>query len=228
MKNLKLANLAQRLLQLLRLLLSFDLSTILTALSKMFRTLGRLLRRYSYPHSYEVLERETTLELCDASGEKAIVRHQKLIHFLQDEIVAITDRIWGTGLFSEEYSCSPGVPVDFYEDGSRWNVVISLRETKGRGDTLTLKTARTMLGAFNDDRCWWEEEIYQPTRQASVTIIFPKKRRCRRATITQRSRNHTVTLGQQHLRFLGDGRQALTWRASCPQLHELYRIQWSW
>jgi hypothetical protein len=120
------------------------------------------------------------------------------------------------------------VAVDFYEEGSRWTVLISLRETKKRGDTLALETSRTMLGSFPDDQCWWEEEIYQPTAQLSVAIVFPKERHCRRATLTQRSRDHTVTLPRQHLRFLSDGRQALTWQADHPQLHDLYRIGWSW
>jgi len=228
MTPLKCPDLLERLLQLVRLILGYDLSTLLSKARGILRALGRLLRRTACRHSYEILQRKTTVTLCDPSGKRAFVQHRKLIRFLQDDVVAITDRIWGTGRFREQYRCSPGAAVDFYEEGSRWNVLISLRETKGRGDTLTFKTSRTMLGAFKDRRCWWEEEIYHPTKEATIIVIFPRGRRCRRATVTRRNHNRTVTLHRQRLRYLSDGRQALTWRVSLPQLHDLYRIQWNW
>jgi len=228
MRKTKRPDLLERLLELLRLLASLDLPALLARAFDLVRVLRRLLRRHACHYSYEILTLETTVELCDPRGDRAIVRRRKRIRFLQDDVVAVTERVWGTGFFSEGYRCSPGVAVDFYEEGSRWTVLISLRETRKRGDTLALETSRTMLGSFPDDRCWWEEEIYQPTAQISVTIIFPKERRCRRATLTQRSRDHAVTLPRQRLRFLSDGRQALTWQADHPQLHDLYRIAWSW
>ena len=33
-----------------------------------------------------------------------------------------------------EYKCLPGVEVDRYQEGDRWNILISLRETKSSGD----------------------------------------------------------------------------------------------
>jgi len=228
MAQLNWPDLPRRLLGLLHVLFSYDLSTLLAGASRLLGALRRLLRRHTYHYSYEILKLEVTVELCDPRGDRAIVRRKKHIRFLQDDVVAVSERVWGTGSFSEGYRCSPGKAVDFYEEGSRWTVLISLRETKKRGDTLVLETTRTMRESFHGDRWWWEEEITQPTAQLAVTIIFPKERRCRRATLTQRSHRHTVILPRQRLRFLSDGRQALTWQAGHPQLHDLYRIQWSW
>jgi len=155
---------------------------------------------------YDVLEHHTTLELKDTKGEVAVLKRQQKVRFLQSHVAAITDHAWGDGEIFAGYDCSPGVPVDFYQDGSRHTVLISLREAKSRGDILKFVIRCKIVGGFRKpDECW-ETEVYHRTRHLSVAIIFPQGRRCRRATVTQRSTNKTVTLGPKHLRFLGDGR----------------------
>ena len=177
---------------------------------------------------YEVLSHATTLELVDPRGEEALVERRQTVSFLQDHVTAFTDYAWGEGEVFAEYSCSPGFPVDFYRDGTRHAVLISLRETKQRGDTLTFEIRRTIRGGFAAADEGWETEVYHRTEELSVTILFPRERRCQRATVTQRSTSKTVVLGPEQFRFLGDGRQQLTWEIHNPRLHDRYSLRWHW
>jgi hypothetical protein len=61
-------------------------------------------------------------------------------------VVAIRDHTWGDGDLFANYSCQPGVPVDVYEDCSKYNVLISLRETKDKGDVIDLRIGRVIEG----------------------------------------------------------------------------------
>lgn len=177
---------------------------------------------------YEVLEHDTTLELRDSRGQVATVQRQQKVRFLQDNVVAFADYAWGDGEIFAEYRCSPGVPVDKYSQGSRHTVLVSLRETKSRGDVLRFTIDRKILGGFTKRSEWWETEVYHRTRHLKVAIIFPAGRHCQRATITQRSTNKTTTLGPQHFQFLTDGRQTLTWETAKPKLHDRYVLKWRW
>ena len=177
---------------------------------------------------YEVLEHHTTLELLDPQGEDAVVARRQEVRFLQDYVAALTDYAWGDGEIFAEYTCSPGHPVDFYPDGSRHAVLISLRETKNRGDTLTLETRRRIRGGFGQEEEVWETEVYHRTRQLSVEIVFPTERPCQGAVVIQRDTSTTTALGPEHVRRLADGRQQVEWRLRKPRLHGRYALKWRW
>jgi len=108
----------------------------LASLRSYFRALKGLVGELAGGKSqgiYEVLEHHTTLELQDPQGEVAVVERRQTVRFLQDNVEAISDHAWGDGELFAEYTCSPGVPVDFYKDGSRYTTLISLRQTMSRG-----------------------------------------------------------------------------------------------
>src|SRR5688572_2503878 len=77
---------------------------------------------------YEILDYEASVELLDLGGEKAIFRKRQKVKFLQNNIIAFEDYAWGDGDVLAAYTCSPGVVVDKYQEGDRWNILISLRE----------------------------------------------------------------------------------------------------
>lgn len=97
-----------------------------------------------YRGVYEILDYDATLEIMDPKGKESVLTRRQVIRFLQDNVVAIHDHAWGDGEIFASYQCQPGVPVDFYEDGSKWNVLISLRETKNKGDTVELWIRRVV------------------------------------------------------------------------------------
>jgi len=203
----------------------------LASLRSYFRALKGLVEEFAGGKSqgiYEVLEHHTTLELQDPQGEVAVVERRQRVRFLQDNVEAISDHAWGDGELFAEYTCSPGAPVDCYRDGSRYTTLISLRQTMSRGDLFSFCIRRKILKGFLQPNECWETDIYQRTRNLSVTILFPKERRCQRATITQRNANKTVALDAERWRLMKDGRQKVTWEVSRPKLHERYALKWEW
>ena len=177
---------------------------------------------------YEVLEHDRTVELRDPRGQVAVVHRTQTVRFLQDYVTAITDYAWGDGDIFAEYSCSPGHPVDFYKEGSRHGLLISLREAKSRGDVQEFRIRRKVLGGFTPREECWETEVYHRTKRLGLKIGFPCERKCQRATVTQRSTSRTVALGSEHFRFLEDGRMQLEWDVRNPRLHDRYSIKWTW
>ena len=199
---------------------------------KRFLEIGEVFRRLQdklrYHGMYEILVYDSTLEILDAKGKKAVVTRQEVVRFLQDNVVAIHDHAWGDGEQFAKYRCQPGVPVDFYEDGSKHNVLISLRETRNRGDVVELWIERVIRNGFLKKEEWFETEIDHLMRTFKRSVIFPKKRPCRRATLSRRSTGKTTLLSQKHFALLPDGRQKLTWETKRPKLHDRYTIKWAW
>jgi hypothetical protein len=189
---------------------------------------GRLWARAHYRGMYAILDYDSALELLDGRGEKAIITRRQVIRFLQDNVVAIHDHAWGDGELFAEYKCQPGVPVDIYEDGSKHNVLISLRETKNRGDVIELWIERGIRGGFLDQDEWFETEIDHWVKKLKLAIIFPKARHCKRATLSRRSTGKTTLLSQDRFALLPDGRQKLTWETTRPKLHDRYTLKWTW
>ena len=201
---------------------------ILTNLLDARDALNRLRDEFRYHGMYQVLDYDASLEICDSKGRKAILTRREVIRLLQDNVVAVHDHAWGDGELFARYRCQPGVPVDFYEDGSKHNVLISLRETKDRGDTVKLWIERVIKDGFLEAHEWFETEIDHLMRNLRMSVVFPKSRPCRRATLTRRSTGKTILLSQSHFALLPDGRQRLTWDTKRPKLHDLYTIKWTW
>jgi hypothetical protein len=189
---------------------------------------GQLRDKIGYHGMYEVLEYDATLEIMDAKGEAASLTRHEVIRLLQDNVVALHDHAWGDGELFEEYQCQPGVPVDFYKDGSKYNILISLRETKNRGDVIDLWIERVIKGGYLEQDEWLETEVDHWTEHLKLSVIFPQERPCQRATVTQRSTDETTTLDGRHFATLSDGRQILTWEMNRPKLHDRYTIKWRW
>jgi hypothetical protein len=83
---------------------------------------------------YEILEYDSVLELLDPRGELAVFKKRLRVKFLRDNITALQNYAWGDGHVLVDYHCSPGIVADRYLEGGHWNVLISLRQTKGTGD----------------------------------------------------------------------------------------------
>ena len=209
-------------------LLARDPQELARLLSEGVRKAWDLARFHRPEGIYEVLEHHTTVVLEDVRGAVAWVRREQRVRFLQDHVVALTDYAWGDGEILLGYRCEPGMAVDRYDDGHKKTILISLRETKGRGDVLDFLIQRQVRGGFTRAHEWWETEIYHRTQHLSVAIVFPRGRPCARATVTERVRNRTVALDAGHRRFLGDGRQELRWEIWRPRLNDRYIIAWDW
>jgi hypothetical protein len=130
---------------------------------EIYRSIRQLLRRYFPNGLYELLEYDSTLELVDPKGLSVLFKKRQRVRFLQDNVIAFQDCAWGDGYVLGHYRCSPGVSVDQYKEGDRWNVLISLRETKNRGDIEDFYTERRIKGGFTKREEWWQIEMrYRP------------------------------------------------------------------
>jgi hypothetical protein len=177
---------------------------------------------------YEILDYDSTLELMDRKGETAVVKKRQRVKFLQDHVIAFQDYAWGDGKILAGYQCTPGTVVDRYQEGYRWNILISLRETKSAGDIVDFNIKRTVKRSFTKDDEWWQVEVRHHTQRLKLTLIFPEDRRCKRVTLTQRSQHQTKVLGPEHFTNLPDGRQVLTWEAQKIRRSEIYTLRWQW
>lgn len=196
----------------------------------LFIELYHAIRRWWRPTTdiYEILHYEATIELLDDEGEKAFFTKHQQVRFLQDHVIAFEDYVWGDGDVFADYKCSPGVMVDKYKEGDRWNVLISLRQTKHKGDTVDFYIQRTEKRTFTKNEEWLQVELRHPTKHLVMNVIFPKKRLCKQASIIQRSRNRTTLLDTHHFRFLPDGRQLLTWEIKKVLIYDLFTLRWRW
>jgi hypothetical protein len=204
------------------------LVTVLRNVIDVWEFMDQLREKVGYHGMYEILEYDATLEIMNPKGEAASLTRHEVIRFLQDNVVALHDHAWGDGELFAGYQCQPGVPVDIYQDGSKYNILISLRETKNRGDVIDLWIERMTQGGYTQPEEWLETEIDHWMEHLKISIIFPTERPCQRATVTQRSTNETVTLEGRHFSIMSDGRQRLTWEKNRPKLHDFYTIKWKW
>lgn len=210
------------------LLLRFLSQDWLGLLPDLYHTLRLWIKRYRREGMYEILDYDTTLELVDPNGETAIFKKRQKVKFLQDHIIAFQDYAWGEGEVFADYHCVPGWVVDRYQEGDRWNILISLRETKSVGDITEFYIERTVKNGFTKSEESRQIEIRNQTHRLKLVIIFPKKRHCQRAVILPRSQRRTITLGPEHFLNLPDGRQQLTWETQGIKRFEIYTIKWSW
>ncbi|MCC6453302.1 MAG: hypothetical protein IT328_00015 [Caldilineaceae bacterium] len=177
---------------------------------------------------YEILNYDSTLELLDPTGQTAIFHKRQQVRFLQDNVIAFEDFVWGDGDILAEYRCSPGVAVDRYQDGDRWNILISLRETKSRGDVTDFHIERTITDGFAQQDEWYQAEIRHPTRRLRMAVIFPEARKCQRASLHERKRNRMQVLGPECFHQLADGRQLVEFETTHVRHLEMYTLRWTW
>lgn len=177
---------------------------------------------------YEILEYESTWEMLDTEGRLAIFRKRQRVKFLQNNIIAFEDYAWGDGDIFTDYKCAPGVVVDRYREGDRWNILISLRGTKNKGDIEEFYIERTVTNGFQNAEEWQQAEIRRRTRRLQMNVIFPSGRPCQKAELTQRSHNRPITLGPEHFRRLADGRQLVTWETDKVRAYDIYTLKWQW
>jgi hypothetical protein len=177
---------------------------------------------------YEILDYEAMIELLDTKGKLALFKKRQRVKFLQNSIIAFEDYAWGEGDILTDYTCSPGIVVDKYQEGDRWNILISLRETKSIGDIVEFHIERRERNTFTKPEEWLQTEIRRRVRRLQMNIVFPKGRHCTRATLAQRTANKATTLGPEHFHTLPDGKQLVSWETNHVRGYDIYTLKWKW
>ena len=171
---------------------------------------------------YEVLEYESTLELLDPRGERAHFKKREKIRYLQDNIIAYQDFAWGDGQILLNYRCSPGKVVDRWRPGQTTYLLISLRESKKRGDIDEFHIEWDIRNGFRRDTEQWETHFVNATDSFRADTIFPKERPPIQARV--RARRMAEIASDK----LPDGRYILSWQVKAPEHNIPYVVQWQW
>lgn len=191
----------------------------------------------NYGGLYEVLEKESRWEFLDSSGTETIHNRRLKVRFIQNGVIAIADSAYGDGDLFAEYDVEPGKVVDKYRSGPRTNALISLGETKNRGDLVEFKFRRKVLNGFTSAHEWIDIETDNVCRRLSVVLIFPRERRCQRATLTTETKktSRVITRAKQldihdrrYFANCDDGRQQLSLDFPNPRTNVKYTIRWDW
>jgi hypothetical protein len=175
---------------------------------------------------YEVKQLKVSLVLCDPQGKKAIYTKRQQVRFLQDNVIAYQDQAWGDGEIFADYHCSPGIPVDRYREGHRYRVLISLRETKQRGDSADLMIDRTIRNGFTRSTEELQTEIDHVTHRLTVQVTFPSERFPKQVWWLEQKRGRSQPI--EALTQLPDGRWQVTREVVKPTRNEAYLLRWHW
>jgi hypothetical protein len=182
----------------------------------------------THAQMYEILRYQVTLTLLDVEGKQAILERREKVRFLQDNVIALYDHAWGDGQLFVGYRVTPGRVADRFRVGSRYQTLISLRDTKHRGDVLSYRVRRRIVGGFPGEEEWLEAEVDHPTHYLEMAVIFPKGRPCQGASVVEVSTNHRTGLSLSSVKRRRDGREILTWTTRKPPVGERYAIHWRW
>ncbi len=196
---------------------------------RIIREIVGVLQRLRYaPGLYEVLEQQIHLTLKDEAGKYASYYKQQRVRFLQDYVIAFQDTLWGDGDIFRNYRCSPGKSVDRYREGHRYRVLISLRETKQRGDIENFRISRDIRNGFLETHEYLQTDINHQTHNLAMQVTFPLKRPPRAAWITEKNTCRASQLAVTSFQVLPDGRVQINWQNEKPILHESYILSWEW
>ena len=203
-------------------------SHLTSLLSFLWRLSQRILTERSFPSDYTILEYEACLELVDAKGKEAVATKREKVKFLQNNVIAYRDVAWGEGDIFADYRCSPGVAVDRYKEGHRYQILISLRETKHRGEITEFHIRRTIRDGFLRPIESFQHDVSHQMAFARMSVVFPKTRLPKEVVVIEQNSTRTMRLGPEHEILLPDGRLQVAWQPRKPRLFESYIIRWTW
>jgi hypothetical protein len=195
---------------------------------QVWKTARKILRGMADEGMYEVLEYESTLELKDKRGERALVRKYEKVRYLQNHIIAYQDEAWGDGEILINYRCAPGVPVDRYRPGKKTYILISLREVKNRSDVDEFHIQWEMKNGFRRKIELWDARINHRMQHLRLKVIFPSKRPPLRVWLVEETTQKAFLLGDKAQTTLPDGRWQVEWETQRPRRHESYALKWEW
>ena len=197
-------------------------------LGRIWKIGRKIVRGWSHEGIYEVLDYECQLELKDKNGKLATVQKREKIRYLQDYITSYQDQAWGDRNVFLNYRCSPGVPVDEFRLGHKTYKLISLRESRNKGDTDEFHIEWDMQRGFLKSTGFWGTAISHRTKKVIVKVVFPKDRPPLHISIVESNLQRTRDLAKDAQRLLPDGRTMITWENENPRLYENYVLKWEW
>ncbi len=176
---------------------------------------------------YEVLEQDQVYDLYDPDGQEAVHRRRFKIRFLQNDVIAIREYIWGDGPhIARNYTCRPGRIVDIHRYGPYWQALIALDEVKNRGDAGEYCSSRQLIGSFTSENEWVSLLIKHRTEKAAITVIMPEGRPANRWFLTTDFGTTEIPHGVEEA--YTQNRQHLVVRLNRPPVNQNFTLRWEW
>jgi hypothetical protein len=176
--------------------------------------------------SYDNLSLAIELDLRDAAGTRAVLRRVQRVRFLTEEAGVIRDVIWGEGRTLAGYRVEGAKRLSVRHEGSRKIVLLGLPTNPGKGESVTVRSERTIAGGFTKDECYLETFVERPTKDLRLTVLFPKSRV---PTAVAFESSPPVLAGRAlPLSLTAGGRSSSTWTCESPRMLVTYRIRWTW
>jgi hypothetical protein len=188
-----------------------------------------LILRDRFGGLWQIVDDIDEWDIQDDRGAKVVLTKTRKLRFLQNGVFAIRDWAWGSGKFDQNYSCEPGFAADHFWHDGRHNVVVSLRETKRRGDIESFVIKREFTDSFCEESETVHAEIMTETEQLTIKVIFPTSRPPKKAWASRR-KDEAANKKHKKLDIHGgvDGRQFITHTLTRPDLGENYVVGWDW
>jgi hypothetical protein len=177
---------------------------------------------------YEVLDFQSTLEIMDSRGMVGKFQKSEKVRFLQNNVIALQDQVWGVNKYIYGYKSSPGIPVDFYQSGNKTLVLISLRDVKSKGDETGLRMEWYLKGDPIGKIGTWETYINQFTHRMNLSIVFPAERTPKKVWIIESNKKKSREIEGDCYSKLPSGEWKITWEKNNPQMYETYSVNWEW
>jgi hypothetical protein len=190
--------------------------------------LMQIWRESRFQGTYKVDSHQSTLELCDTGGQTAKYTKRQTITFTQNNVFAIQDQAWGDGEIFADYQTSLGKPVDWYEEGHRWKVLISLRASRNQGEQESFWIERTIKNGFTKQANNFSVRIDHPTQNLSLSVIFPNSRLPRHISFLEQNAKRSHALKNEHITSLSQEQTQYTYPIPKPHLFEEYSLRWEW
>lgn len=186
------------------------------------------LKRRLFPQSlflapYRVLDYDATLVLRDKKGSVATFQRVEKVEFQQDGVRAILDHFWGDGVTVAEYRNTAGWLGDSLRDEGRRHLIIGLKQPASRGQVLTFQVERTAMTGFTQEHEWLETTLNHPAERLTRSVIFPKGRPCRAASLFYEDRVFPLRVKE-----ISGGRTQVGVRITRPKHGMPYVVRWAW
>ncbi len=187
------------------------------------RLKGMLLPGSLLTSPYEILDYDATLTLDDPEGIRATFQRTQNIRFLQDGVSAILDHMWGDGVVATLYDNNAGRLGDSFKDGDHRHLVINLRRSMGKGETLAFEVVRKAMVGFTKNEEWLETRIDHLTKRLIRNVVFPKQRPCLYATLQHDGLEIPLPVMK-----LAGGKTLVRFDVHRPSIDTPYTVRWSW
>jgi hypothetical protein len=176
--------------------------------------------------SYENISLTIRLSICDRRGRRAILERTQRVRFLAEEAGVLRDVVWGDGDALSSYRVYGAQVLAVKREGSKQIVLLGLTHRPARGEVVTVRSERTIVGGMTRREEYLETEVERDTGSLGLAVTFPVGRPPT-AAFAESSPPLAPALPAL-VRLRPDGCAWISMRITKPLPLASYRLRWTW